>query len=173
MKYAIFLRGINIGGRTLKSVDLKQCFEKAGFSGAQTVLATGNVLIESNENPERLKQTVEKMLESTFHFPVKVMVVNIKKLTEIVNNFPFQDAGPEFHRYVIFKDKQPDAAMLATIKLDGNLEVVQSGEHVIYWKVLKGRTLDSDFAKALAKTAAKNFSTTRNLNTLEKILAKL
>jgi uncharacterized protein (DUF1697 family) len=172
MKYIALLRGINIGKRTIKSDELKSCFEKAGFAGVQTVLATGNVILESGDKADKLKQNIEKLLESKFNFPVKVKVMDAGKLAGIIQNFPFQDAGSEYHRYVIFKDEQLDASELATVRLDDKLEAIQPGENVIYWRVLKGHTLDSDFARQSAKAAAKTFSTTRNLNTLEKILAK-
>ncbi|MGH7196012.1 MAG: DUF1697 domain-containing protein [Candidatus Saccharimonadales bacterium] len=172
MKYIILLRGVNVGGRTIKSPELKSCFEKVGFENVQTVLATGNVIIESNDKPEKLKLIIEKSLTSSFSYQAQVCVLSVEKLSEIVANYPFKDASAEYHRYVIFKDETPDAAALAAVKLEDKLESIQTGDHVIYWRVLKGHTLDSDFAKQSAKTATKIFSTTRNLNTLERILQK-
>ena len=48
MMYAVLLGGVNIGGRTVKSDELKQSFIKAGFKNPQTVLASGNVIISSD-----------------------------------------------------------------------------------------------------------------------------
>ncbi len=169
MIYIVLLRGINIGGRKVKSADLKRCFNEAGFQKAQTVLATGNVIIESGKKPKDLRLQIEKMLLDAFHFPVRICLVDAGKLNGIIQNYPFEKEEA-FHRYVIFRDVP---AEVDNSKLDKDIEKVKSDNKVIYWQVRKGRTLDSDFAKAFAKKSAKNFSTTRNLNTLEKIQKKI
>jgi len=169
MKYAVFLRGVNVGGRTVKSTELKEGFVRAGFKNAQTVLATGNVIIDSAESAENLRGQIEKFLEKEFNFEIRVCVVSAEELAAVIKNYPFEN-HPDFHRYVIFSDG-PVGPL--DFQLDETLEAVQPGTGVMYWQVQKGHTLDSDFAKRLAKAASKTFSTTRNLNTLEKIAAKL
>ena len=54
MKYAVLLGAVNVGKRTVKSDALKIAFEKGGFENPQTVLATGNVVIQSAKKPEIL-----------------------------------------------------------------------------------------------------------------------
>lgn len=169
MKYVVLLRGVNVGGRTVKSAELKDCFVRAGFEDAQTVLATGNVIISSNKTAQELKPEIEGFLLASFGFPITVCVIGEQKIAKITADYPF-DNNPDFHRYVIFKDS---AVELPNLKLNNKLEAVQLDDSVVYWRVLKGHTLDSDFAKLSAKVAAKSFSTTRNLNTLEKILTRL
>jgi uncharacterized protein (DUF1697 family) len=44
------------------------------------------------------------------------------------------------------------------------------GNNVIYWKVPKGETLETPFAKLLTQPAFKQFHTSRNLKTLRKLL---
>ena len=51
-------------------------------------------------------------------------------------------------------------------------EEVQCINDIIYWKVKKGSTLDSDFGKLLGVKKFKNLFTSRNINTLEKISKK-
>jgi uncharacterized protein (DUF1697 family) len=40
--YAVFLRGINVGGINIKMADLKRALESKGFDGVKTLLASGN-----------------------------------------------------------------------------------------------------------------------------------
>ena len=47
---------------------------------------------------------------------------------------------------------------------------IKFGDGVLYWKVKIGNTLDSPFAKIMAKAKYKSSITTRNLNTLEKMV---
>ena len=48
MKYAAFLRAINVGGHIVKMDRLRTLFEAAGFRGAETFIASGNVVFESS-----------------------------------------------------------------------------------------------------------------------------
>jgi len=49
-------------------------------------------------------------------------------------------------------------------------EEVSVGPGVVYWKVQKGQTLKSPFAKLLSKSKYREFNTNRNINTLQKIV---
>lgn len=174
MQYIILLRGVNVGGRTIKMAELKSCFESNDFRKVATVLQTGNVILESEENkPAKLRREVEDLLSHTFDYPARVLVLSPEALKAVVENYPFSDHGPEFHRYAVFTEKGFEKELVDQAgKLDKNIEAVAAGEGVVYWRVLKGHTLDSSFGKYIGKAATKNFLTTRNLNTLEKILKK-
>ena len=41
--YAVFLRGINVGGINIKMAALREALQAAGFQDAGTLLASGNV----------------------------------------------------------------------------------------------------------------------------------
>src|SRR5690606_41117727 len=66
--YVAFLRGINVGGHhKVPMVDLKQTFKKMGLNPIKTVLNSGNILFEAdNESTESLEQSIEVQLEKTF-----------------------------------------------------------------------------------------------------------
>lgn len=167
--YVALLRGVNIGGRKVKSVELKECFTKAGYKNVKTVLATGNVIFQSEKAPEELRPQIEKILLDKFNFPIKVGLVSEEKLNQTIEDCPFE---PEenVHRYVLFTDQMIENT---DIQFDPATEDVKAGDDVIYWAVQKGQTLKSKFAKQSKKQLKKTFSTTRNLNTLEKIRKKM
>ncbi|MCL2858815.1 MAG: hypothetical protein FWF42_03895, partial [Streptococcaceae bacterium] len=52
-------------------------------------------------------------------------------------------------------------------------EQVAIVEDLFYWQVEKGKTLDTPFSKILGKKKYKEEFTSRNINTLEKIVKKL
>src|SRR5699024_11524878 len=166
--YAILLRGVNIGKRKVKSAELKSCFTDAGYANVQTVLATGNIILESEEKPKALRQNVEKLLWQTFDFRVKVGLVTQEQLAQIIKDCPFSQQK-DYHRYVLFADQMIDLNKAAVAD---ELETVKAGKGVIYWQVKKGFTLRSKFSKSSSKLLKHTFSTTRNINTLEKILKK-
>ena len=174
MQYIILLRGVNVGGRTIKMSELKSCFEKNGHQNVQTILQTGNVIIDSNEkNIARLQSKIESELTVAYHYPAKVLVITPKQLQNILEAFPFKSLTADFHRYIIFTEHGFGKNLVKDCgNLDKKMEEIKAGESVVYWCVLKGNTLDSAFGKHMNKMAAKHFITNRNMNTLEKILAK-
>lgn len=174
MQYIILLRGINVGGRNLKMDELKSCFEKNGYSNVQTILQTGNIIVTSKEkSTESLTKKAETMLEKNFHYPAKVITIAPDHLKKITEANPFLVADPNFHRYIVFLKNGFEKTITKDFRPAKEVEEkINVGDGVIYWTVPKGSTLDSPFGKYLAKISTKEFQTTRNVNTLEKILAK-
>ncbi|MCK5755877.1 MAG: DUF1697 domain-containing protein, partial [Mycobacterium sp.] len=59
-RYAAFLRGVNVGGVTLKMAALTQALEAAGFTGVRTILASGNVLLDSEADAAAVRDRAER-----------------------------------------------------------------------------------------------------------------
>ena len=68
--YIALLRGVNVGGITVKSADLKDVFESLGFESVRTVLASGNVAFESDQaDAAALKRALPVSLEKALPMP--------------------------------------------------------------------------------------------------------
>jgi uncharacterized protein (DUF1697 family) len=63
--YIALLRGINVGGRTIKMADLRSAVEELGVSDVRTVLASGNVVFSATGSTAALRRRVEKRLSDT------------------------------------------------------------------------------------------------------------
>jgi len=62
---------------------------------------------------------------------------------------------------------------LAALAADaGPGELIERGDGVVYWQVPKSGTLDTTIGKTMGKKRYKSSTTTRNLRTIEKVLAK-
>lgn len=168
--YAAFLRGINVGGRIVKMADLKKCLEAAGLQNVTTLLQSGNVLFESDSTEGKLKELLQATLTQTFDYPAKVQVMSVDRLQAVVDRYPFGEADVDQHDYVIFIENDLENELLHESYKLALGEQVRAGRGVIYWRVAKGSTLQSDFAKQLAKAKYKTFNTNRNLKTLKKML---
>lgn len=173
MRYAILLRGVNVGGVKVTMAELRVAFADAGFGSVKTLLASGNVLVESDGPPKGVKATAERVLRETFGYEAWVLVYDLPQLEEIVDGYPFERDDDVQHPYVIFSEDGVSATELAaTDELDPALEQVQLGPHgVLYWQVDRGATLTSKIGKASARARYKSTTTTRNLRTVEKLLA--
>lgn len=173
-RYAALLRGVNVGGITVKSAELAALFRELGFDGVKTVLASGNVLFEtSGSSGATLKKTVEKGLRDRFGYDAWIVLVDHADLEGIIDGFPYDEVDGK-QPYVVFAS---DAAALAEVTavavaldpaVDG--ERAQAGPGVLYWEVPKGSSTDTALSKFLAKPKFKSVTTTRNLRTLRKLL---
>ncbi len=166
-KQIAFLRGINVGNIRIKIPALKIAFEQVGCQDVKTYLQTGNVVFESDKTTEQIKPILEAHLSTTFNYEAYVLLYDFELLADIIANYPFERADSH-HAYVIFVDNKAILEDLTTVALELN-ESIKKGESVLYWKVARGQSTDSPFAKILSKAKYKANTTVRNLNTLEKM----
>ncbi len=171
MKYAVFLRGINVGGVKVPMAQLRGYLEEMGLHNVKTYLQTGNVVCDFQLGPAKLKEAVESMLSEKFKYQAFVLVYPFEDLNGIIQNFPFRRES-DMHGYVIFCDTQEtvDDLMSHEAGIDHNIESVQPGTRVVYWRVPKGKTLDTAFSKLMSKPKYKAVTTNRNINTIDKML---
>ncbi len=170
MKYVAFLRGINVGGRVIKMVDLKECLEEIGLREVRTILQSGNVTFESDQKQVELKQNIEAVLTKTFNYPARAQVFTIEQIQTIIQGYPFDRNDKDHQHYVVFMESAKEHELEAEATFDDKLEQIKSGTNCLYWTVPKGITLKSEFSKYLTKPRYKEFNTVRNINTLEKTI---
>ena len=58
-KYAAFLRGVNVGGVNLKMAEVATALTDAGFANVRTILASGNVALESAAKVAAVRKKAE------------------------------------------------------------------------------------------------------------------
>jgi uncharacterized protein (DUF1697 family) len=170
-RYAAFLRGVNVGGVNLKMPAVVTALADTGFGGVRTILASGNVLLDSRASASTVRKTVEGALRSTFGYDAWVLVYDIATVRAINDGYPFEREVPDRQSYVTFvsDDKVLDE-LAALAETPGPGEKIARGDGVIYWQVAKGKTLDSTMGSTMGKKRYKSSTTTRNLRTLEKLL---
>lgn len=171
--YVAFLRGINVGGnRIIKNTELTECFERMGLEQVTVVLQTGNVVFKSDsKNQDSLVKMIEQNLSHRFTYPAKVIVRMVSEVTEIIDEYPFSLQNTLLQQYVVFcAEEQHKEELLLASSLDPAVEKILPGKGVIYWTVTKGMTTQSIFGKLISKAKYKDTTTTRNINTLQKIV---
>jgi uncharacterized protein (DUF1697 family) len=171
VKYIAFLRGINVGNIRIKMPDLKAAFERMNFTDVKTYLQTGNIVFDSEKTIEDIKIILEKGLSETFNYPAYVLLYPFDILTDIIAQCPFEKWDTH-HNYVVFVSNPAFFNELITLGkgLGEESKSIEAGNGVLYWRVEIGKTLDTPFAKIMAKTKYKSSVTVRNINTLEKMI---
>ena len=172
-RYAAFLRGVNLGKRTVKSAELRAAFEELGFSDVKTLLASGNVLFDAG-SARGLKQKIEAGLEARFGFPVGTVLRRLDELAAMVAADPFKrQEGEDAKLHVLLFDA-PVPPALAPQGLPGDFDVAAvTGREIFYifYRKPDGTYTGNsnfDLEKRLPKGT---LVTMRNWNTILKALA--
>ncbi|WP_157006043.1 DUF1697 domain-containing protein [Agromyces laixinhei] len=170
--YIALLRGVNVGGITVRSAELQTLFEDLGFDEVRTVLASGNVVFrsEAHETSAALKARIEQGLRDRFRYDAWIVLVTRDELERAVDGFPFDADDATRQPWVIFASESSVVDELAAFDADPDVDPIARGDGVIYWNPVKGTTLGTPFAKLLARARFKPTTTNRNLRTLRKML---
>jgi uncharacterized protein (DUF1697 family) len=170
-RYAAFLRGVNVGGVNLKMAEVAKALENAGFTGVRTILASGNVLMESRSGVDAVRKKAEKALRDTFGYDAWVLAYDLDTVRTVSEGYPFERELEGHHSYVTFVTDENVLDELAALAKDaGPHEKIERGDGVIYWQVPNKGTLDTTIGKTMSKKRYKSSTTTRNLRTLDKVL---
>jgi uncharacterized protein (DUF1697 family) len=170
--FAAFLRGVNVGGVNLKMADVATALTDAGLAEVRTILATGNITLDSPKGADAVRAVAEKALRQQFGYDAWVLVYPIKKLKSIVDGYPFEPEVDGYQSYVTFVSDNDVLDELAALTAEGDEKIERgpTSAGVIYWQVAKNHTLDSAIGKTMGKKKYKSSTTTRNLRTLVKVL---
>jgi uncharacterized protein (DUF1697 family) len=170
--WVALLRGVNVGGVTIRSAELREVFEGLGFDAVRTVLASGNVVFQSAGPRGPLAARIEAALGARFDYEAKLVLVTVGEVQTAIDGFPFDEQDDARQPWVIFcldsatRDELADAAA----GLDPAVDPVHTGAGVVYWNPAKGSSTDTPFAKLIAKRTYRERTTNRNLRTLRRIV---
>jgi uncharacterized protein (DUF1697 family) len=175
--YAAFLRGVNLGKRTVRSADLRAAFADMGFAGVRTLLASGNVLFETGAaETAKLRSTIEDGLEKAFGFKIGVVLRTLDELRAMVASTPFakvdSSVDANFH-VLMFAEAMSRKLEIAPVA--GDYAAVRIDRDAIYFVAYKkpdgtylGRSALTDALKPIEKA---HLVTMRNWNTILKAVA--
>lgn len=173
--YVILLRGINVGGKNkVPMTSLKQCLEALGYFNVLTYIASGNVLLQSEQSAAEVKDAIESALPKTFKLDselIKVLVLDRKQLKAIVDNRPkgFGDDPATYYSDAIFlMDIAVSNAMSVFSPREG-IDKIWPGIGVVYSQRLGAERVRSRLSKIVGTPAYKSM-TIRSWNTTTKLL---
>jgi len=170
------LRGINLGKRQLKSVELKAVVEGMGLTEVKTILASGNVVFEAGDaKPAQLERDLHAALEKATGLKSQVFVRNRAELAALVEANPFPEAARARPSYLVvsFHRDPVDTAAIETLaaSYDGPERMAAIGRELFTdFPDGQGR---SKLVPAMQKARLSHGNTGRNWNTVCKLLAAL
>ena len=173
MRYVALLRGINVTGhKKVSMADLRTIFDKLGFIGIKTFLASGNAVFEADETDEgALVEAIQTGIVETFGFESATQVRTGDAFAEMVAGDPFKDMvlTKELRFYASFSPRP----ITSVDPPDGcAFRFVGAGERELFSVMEVGMGSSVDLMEFLDATYGKDV-TTRNWNTVMQVASYL
>lgn len=173
--YVAFLRSINVGKVNKISMDdLIVLFEKLAHKNIKTYLNTGNVIFDSLlSNTIDLESEISKIILEELELEIEVIVRVKEDLESIISKYDLESIDGK-NRYITLLKSELDnesksvlEAEIEKFKKKDDLFSILNTEVNLYIPNGYGKTkLNNKFIEKKSKV----YATTRNINTLEKIL---
>jgi uncharacterized protein (DUF1697 family) len=171
-RYAALLRGINVGGRTIKMEPLRKTLERAGFEDVKTLLASGNLVFNAHGSPSALLAKIEGGIKKDFGMDVHVILRSKRQIEDLIKSDPFKGVKvtPKTRLYITFLSKPAKSKVRIPYKsLDGSYKIIdlnKGGIASVLTLTADAGTVDA--MEILEKEFGKDI-TTRNWNTIQKV----
>jgi uncharacterized protein (DUF1697 family) len=165
------LRGVNVGGRTVRMDRLKSLFKGMGFSRVRTYIQSGNVLFDAAESPDdSLRLRIEEALRRALGFDVSAVILPPAELDDILSGNPFAGGPPQGGRvYItIFQEAPPPEAVRALPRGPAGADEFEARGRAVYIRCMNGYR-DTVYSNAFFEKKLKIKATTRSLETLAKL----
>jgi uncharacterized protein (DUF1697 family) len=173
--YVVFIRGINVGGKNkISMAGLKECLEHLGFSSVSTFIATGNVILESDQRVDEIRTRIEETLPERFKLDdelVRVLVLTLDQFRAVIASKPegFGEQPEKYHSDVIFLMGIDAARIMPLFRPREGVDKVWPGKGVIYSQRLSAQRTKSRLKEIMAMPEYK-FMTIRNWSTTTRLL---
>lgn len=173
--YVVLIRGINVGGKNkVPMADLKICLENLGFSNVLTYIASGNVILKSDNAADDVRIKIESALPKCFELDdelIRVLVLNRDQLQAVIDHKPdgFGDEPEKFHSDAIFLIGLNSDQVMPIFKPREGVDKIWPGDGMIYSQRLSSQRTKSRLNKIMAAPEYK-LMTIRNWRTTTKLL---
>ena len=160
--YIALLRAINVGGTgKLKMDELRSLCTELGLLNVKTYIASGNIVFQSNSDPDSIKQNLEEKLHVHTGKLIPVLIRTEAELLAVLEQNPFKNAAPN-KTLITFLDQPapPDALESVKNRLG---EEIYIGSREIFVHYVEG------ISNSKLKIPAAKSGTARNLNTVNKL----
>ena len=169
------LGSINIGGNRVKMADLRERLAADGFGRVETVAASGNVILSSDDSEADLSARIATVIEREFGIVGFVVVRTLAEVRSAIDDNPFHGDGSDKMVHTIFLPREPDEGgfeALLQAHRDRGAERLALGERVLYLDYVHGVGV-SDLTGRFIEKRLGCRGTARNVTSLKRILAKM
>lgn len=173
MRWAALLRGVNVGGnRKLAMADLAAFMRGEGYGGVTTLLASGNVVFDADEDDAAALETrLAAAAQARLGLDTDWLVRSHAELAAVIAGNPYPDAAADrpSHLLVTFHRAPVPAALVAAASGVGPERLHAAGRE-LYVDYVAG-VGQSTLPAVMTKLKFPRLATARNWNTVTKLAA--
>lgn len=162
--FLVLFRGINVGGKNkVPMAGLKTFLEGLGFSDVLTYIASGNAILASDQDADRIASRIETALPGYFVLDseiIKVLVLSRQQLQSVVDDRPdgFGDHPDTFHSDAIFLMGVDVAEVMPIFRPRDGVDRVWPGNGVVYSQRLSAQRTKSRLSSIIASPLYKSMT---------------
>ncbi|HEV2081270.1 MAG TPA: DUF1697 domain-containing protein [Brevundimonas sp.] len=167
----ILFRGMNTGGVRAPVADQRRMAEAMGLGNPRTLLASGNLVVESDHAPATLEREVEAAMEKTFGLKIAAMVRSTDQWAKLIAACPFPDeaaAHPSKTLLMVMKDGVKDGGLDALRAFAVGDERAEATPGAL-WFFHPDGIGQSKMAEKASQIRLTGMGTARNWNTVMKL----
>ena len=163
-RYLVLLRGINVGGKNkVPMAALRELLESHGHTKVSTYIASGNVILSSDQSAASIKRELEEALPKTFKLDselVAVLVLTRAQLRAVVRDRPkgFGDKPDTYHSDAVFLMGIDAPTAMKVFDPRPGVDEVWPGKGVIYSQRLSAQRTKSRLNKIVGTPAYKSMT---------------
>ena len=167
-----FLRAVNVGRRTVAMARLTSVCERLHYADVWTYINSGNVVFDTVGGRERIEAAMEQALADEFGFECTTFVRTVAELRTALAIEPFTMATGDTY-FVTFLKRPPAAAVAkALVAASNEFDTLEVHGRDVHWH-MRGKSTETHLKPAVWKQLGEHASTSRNVNMLTKLLAKI
>lgn len=173
MRYAAFMRALNVGGHVITMDALKKIFVKLGYTNVESFIASGNIVFESpSKAAGAQEQKIAAALEKELGYEVVTFLRTSAELSEIAEYVPFKglDDAPTFVVGFLTAPLPADAQK-KLMALASPADRFHVCGRELWWHSTRGQG-ESTFSNQVLEKALGVRTTFRNLRTVRQMAAK-
>ena len=163
-RYLVLLRGINVGGRNkVPMAALRELLESHGHTKVSTYIASGNVILSSDQSAATIKRELEEALPKVFKLDselIAVLVLTRAQLRAVVRKRPkgFGDHPETYHSDAVFLMGIDAPTAMKVFDPRPGVDEVWPGTGVIYSQRLSAQRTKSRLGKIVGTPAYKSMT---------------
>lgn len=173
MRYAVLLRGINVGGKNkVVMSELRELVRQLGYEQVETYINSGNLFFDSSEDYQQIHDNISQLFAKHYPFVRSFSLFNKADYEADLANLPTWWDENLARKDVLFYTDQVDQAdaqrRIEALPLGD--EVVHFGQLGVYWgKYEEKEYLKTAYHKHLLKEPFYKLVTIRNGKTFVKL----
>lgn len=171
-QHIAFLRAVNVGKRTAPMASLKAAVEDLGYEDVWTYINSGNVVFSATGPRADLEAELEARFEAELGFVVETFVRTAAELRAVGAATPFQVTDGHTHMVTFFRDRATSAQQAAMEGLSNDVDTLVVDGREVHWRIV-GTVMTSELKPKDWAGLGIGPSTSRNMNGLRKLIAKL